>query len=139
MSVGEFTILRPSDIPSRARGGGVKTIPLVTRQIGATGFINGITIFPPGGSVELHKHNCEESVVLLEGRAIVELGDREHVVETGDVTFIPQGVPHRFRNASELDEMKILWTYVSPAADRTILATGETRLIEAEHRAPVAD
>jgi len=40
-------ILRPSEIPARERGG-ARTIPLVTRKVGATAFINGITIFEPG-------------------------------------------------------------------------------------------
>jgi putative monooxygenase len=36
-------VLRPSGIPARQRGGGAKTIPLVTRRTGSTSFINGIT------------------------------------------------------------------------------------------------
>ena len=35
-------LLRPSEIPARQRGGGAKTIPLVTRHIGSTSFINGM-------------------------------------------------------------------------------------------------
>src|SRR5690606_20490447 len=46
-------ILRPSERPVVQRGGGVTTIPLVTRACGSTGLINGITIFPPGGSIAL--------------------------------------------------------------------------------------
>jgi hypothetical protein len=32
--------------------------------------------------------------------------------------------------------MRILWTYASVDADRTIIATGETRRIDDEHSAP---
>ena len=62
-------VLRPSAIPARQRGGGAKTIPLVTRRTGSTSFINGITIFEPGAAIPLHYHNCEESVLMLEGNA----------------------------------------------------------------------
>lgn len=131
-------VLRPSAIPARQRGGGAKTIPLVTRSLGATDFINGITIFEPGAAIPLHKHNCSESVMLLEGAAVAEIDGIEYPVEAGDVTFIPADVPHRFRNVSQTEGMKILWTYASVDATRTLIETGDTRSIDAEHQAPIA-
>lgn len=131
-------ILRPSDIPARVRGGGAKTIPLVTRHTGSTTFINGITIFEPGAGIPLHFHNCEESVLLLEGTAIAEIDGGEHPVKAGDVTFIPAGVWHRFRNTSSTQGMKILWTYATVDATRTLVETGDTRFIDDEHKAAIA-
>ncbi|KAF1018141.1 MAG: hypothetical protein GAK30_03799 [Paracidovorax wautersii] len=43
-------------------------------------------------------------------------------------------MPHRFRNASETESMKILWIYGSADATRTLVETGETRPIAAEHK-----
>ena len=131
-------VLRPSEIPARQRGGGARTIPLVTRRTGSTSFINGITIFEPGAAIPLHSHNCEESVLLLEGSAVAELDGVEHAVEAGDVTFIPAGLPHRFRNTSATQGMRILWTYASIDATRTLVGTGDTRAIDEEHKAPIA-
>lgn len=125
-------ILRPSQQPVVQRGGGVTTIPLVSRACGSTGLINGITIFPPGGSIALHWHNCEESVMVLAGRATVEIDGALHAMQAGDTTWVPAGVPHRFLNASETEEMRILWTYARVDATRTSAATGETRSIDAE-------
>src|SRR5262249_10804979 len=106
-------ILRPAEIPSHDRGGGARTIPLVTRAVGAISFISGITVFEPGASVPLHRHNCEESIVILEGTAIAEIDGIEHEVATGDTTFMPANIPHRFRNASTTAPMRMLWTYGS--------------------------
>lgn len=131
-------VLRPSEIPARQRGGGAKTIPLVTRRTGSTSFINGITIFEPGAAIPLHFHNCEESVLLLEGNAVAEIDGVEYPVKAGDVSFIPANVPHRFRNTSGTERMKILWTYASIDATRTLVETGDTRSIDDEHKAPVA-
>jgi mannose-6-phosphate isomerase-like protein (cupin superfamily) len=50
-----------------------------------------------------------------------------------DTTWIPPNVPHRFRNRSESEPMKILWIYASVAATRTLVETGETRPVSAEH------
>jgi putative monooxygenase len=128
------TIIRPSQLAARERGGGVRTIPLVTRAHGATVFINGITSFDPGAAVSLHFHNCEESVVILEGRAIVDVDGTEFEMGPHDTTFLPANIPHRFRNASSTASMRILWTYASIDANRTIIATGDTHRIDDEHR-----
>lgn len=126
-------LLRPSEIAPKDRGGGVRTYPLVRAGIGATSFINGITEFDPGCAVPLHYHNCEESVMLLEGEAVATIDGVEQVVKPNDTTFIPAGVPHFFRNTSDTQKMRIFWVYGSIDADRTIVATGETRRIDEEH------
>lgn len=131
-------ILRPDEIPARERGGGAKTIPLVTRKVGATGFINGITIFEPNAAIPMHSHNCEESVMLLEGDAFAEIDGVQYELKAGDMSYIPANLPHRFVNRSSTASMKILWIYGSVDATRTIIATGDTRSIDDEHKAKVA-
>jgi quercetin dioxygenase-like cupin family protein len=126
-------VLRPSELKSHDRGGGARTTPLVSPAIGAKGFINGITEFAPGASVPFHSHDCEESVVLLEGEAVLESEGQAQPVRPFEITWIPPNVSHRFRNLSADKPMKILWTYASPQATRTITATGETRPGSAEH------
>jgi quercetin dioxygenase-like cupin family protein len=128
-------ILRPNEMPRSDRGGGAFTTPLVSRRVGATSFINGITDFGPGKAVDFHSHNCEESVVLLEGEAILEIDGHEHRLRPFDTTWIPPNLVHRFRNGSTEVPMKIFWIYASPDATRTLATTGETRLVTSEHHA----
>jgi quercetin dioxygenase-like cupin family protein len=127
-------ILRPQEIPSHDRGGGASTTPLVTRSIGATGFINGITEFAAGAVIPFHSHNCEESVMLLAGEAVLDIDGQTHALRPFDTTWIPPNVTHRFRNVSNVSPMKILWIYASMNATRTVAETGETRPITAEHQ-----
>jgi quercetin dioxygenase-like cupin family protein len=97
--------------------------------------LNGITIFDPGAAIGLHFHNCEESVMVLDGDAIAVLDGVEHRLGPGDTTWIRAGVPHFFRNASGSQPMRIFWTYASIEATRTLVATGDTRPVAAEHAA----
>lgn len=127
------TILHPAQLQAFERGGGARTIALVTPRLGATQFINGITEFGPGAKIPWHSHNSEESVMLLEGSAVFDIGEEHHDLKVHDTTFIPPGVPHRFRNKSETEGMKILWIYGRVDATRTLLETGETRAVAAEH------
>ena len=83
--VQKLVVLRPSEIPARQRGGGAKTIPLVTRRTGSTSFINGINIFEPEAAIPMHFHNCEESVLMLEGTAIAEIDGVEYPVAAGEM------------------------------------------------------
>jgi quercetin dioxygenase-like cupin family protein len=126
-------ILRPREIAGHDRGGGAMTTPLVTRKLGATGFINGITEFAPGAVIPFHSHNCEESVMLLEGEAILDINGGEYPLAPFDTTWIPPNLTHRFRNVSKTAPMKILWTYASMDATRTLAESGETRPITDEH------
>ncbi|MHA6344288.1 cupin domain-containing protein [Roseivivax sp. CAU 1761] len=125
-------ILSPDTLPVNDRGNGARTIPLVTRACGSTSLINGITAFDPGARIGLHYHNCEESVLILEGEAVAEIGGARHALKAGDTTWIPADVPHRFLNESDA-VMRIFWTYADIDATRTMVATGACQSIDEEH------
>jgi quercetin dioxygenase-like cupin family protein len=119
------TVLRPQDLLRHDRGSGVRTSYLVTRELGAEQFLNGITEFDPGAELPFHSHNCEESVVVLEGTALLENGDETITLRPFDTTFVAAGIVHRFANHGQ-SIMRILWTYGSIDATRTLAATDET-------------
>lgn len=126
-------VLRPSQMATHDRGGGASTTPLVGPSIGARAFINGITSFEPGTEIPFHSHNCEESVLLLEGEAVLDIDGQVIALKPLDTTWIPPLVSHRFRNLSATQPMKIFWTYARVDATRTLTGTGVTRFVSAEH------
>ncbi len=128
----KYEIFRPDEMPSIDRGNGARTIPLVNAQVGAEDFLNGVTVFEPGSQVAHHLHNVAESVMVIKGTALVNVDGQEHLLNTFDTTFVPAGIPHHFKNASETQEMRIFWTYGSIEATRTILETGVTTKISSE-------
>ena len=125
-------IFRPDSLPTIDRGNGARTTPLVTANRGATSFLNGITTFEPGAAIGLHTHNCVESVMIIEGEAIVDIDGEETPLSVHDTTFVPANIPHRFKNASHTARMRILWTYASLDANRTLMAAGESGRIDDE-------
>jgi putative monooxygenase len=70
---------------------------------------------------------------VLEGEALVEIAGTSHRMGVHDTTWVPAGVPHRFVNAGP-GRLRIFWTYASVDATRTLVATGDTRRIDAERR-----
>ena len=125
-------ILDPRVLAAKNRGGGIRTVPLVTSRIGSTSLLNGVTTLDPGAAVPLHIHNCEESVLVMSGRGRVHIDGVETDVEPGVTTWIPTGVQHFFRNTSASEPLSIFWTYASIDANRTIVATGVTTRIDEE-------
>ncbi|MDQ1074699.1 MULTISPECIES: cupin domain-containing protein [Microbacterium] len=125
-------VFRPEQLPSKNRGGGARTIPLVTAARGATTYLNGVTIFEPGAAIGHHTHNVAESVMVIAGRAVVDIDGERTALNTFDTTFVPANVAHHFENASDTEEMRIFWTYGSLDATRTLTASGEHGRVDAE-------
>lgn len=133
MSGKKSAILSRKDRPAISRVGGASTTQMVTPDCGAAAFLNGFTDIPPKAAIPLHFHDCEESVLVVSGQATVEVDGEMFSASAGDVTWLPSGVPHRFINPSETETLRIFWTYASVAATRTLVETGETGPILAEH------
>lgn len=100
------------------RGGGVRTWHLVTKERGATEFLTGITEFDPGSALAPHFHNCQESVTVLEGRAVFEADGETGELGPNNATLVPTGTVHRFRNPGP-GRLRILFVYGSIDATRT--------------------
>jgi mannose-6-phosphate isomerase-like protein (cupin superfamily) len=119
-------IITYAEVVPLDRGGGIRTVPLVTPEShpGAP-ITTGISIYPPGTGAPLHTHNCDEQVTLIGGRAEVEIDGVATPLELRDTTYIPQGVEHAFRNRG-CEDMTILWIYCSDRVTRTLSDGGET-------------
>lgn len=122
-------VVDPGEEEPRERGGGVRTWALASRARGAESFLSGITEFEPGAGLPLHFHNCQESVVVLEGKATCQVEADECELVPNMTVIIDAEVRHRFRNAGE-GKLRILWTYGSCDATRTIVGSGETLPVE---------
>ena len=127
-------ILKPETLTAHERGGGARTTPLISPRLGAHSFITGYTAFDGGTEIPFHSHNCEESVMLLEGEAMLDVEGQESVrLLPLDTTWLPPNLSHRFRNLSDTEPMKILWIYARVDATRTLTESGVTNFVSAEH------
>ena len=95
-------LITPSDVEPFDRGNGVATIPYVGKwNCQDNKITTGQTSFQPGTGLPLHSHNCEESVLILEGEAVAQINDDTFDLEVGQATWVPAGVPHRFSNRGD--------------------------------------
>ena len=55
---------------------------------------------PPGGGPGPHRHDFEETFILLEGEVEVTFRGEKVTARAGDTVNIPSNAPHQFHNAS---------------------------------------
>ena len=55
---------------------------------------------PPGGGPGPHRHDFEETFILLDGEMEVTFRGKKSTVHAGDTINIPSNAPHQFHNAS---------------------------------------
>ena len=55
---------------------------------------------PPGGGPGPHRHDFEETFVLLEGELEVTFRGQKSIVRVGSTINIPSNAPHQFHNSS---------------------------------------
>lgn len=55
---------------------------------------------PPGGGPGPHRHDFEETFILLEGEIEAIFRGKKFIVRAGDTVNIPSNAPHQFHNAS---------------------------------------
>jgi mannose-6-phosphate isomerase-like protein (cupin superfamily) len=119
------TVRNAGEIAEFDRGGGVVTRLFCNEAICGAAVTTGTTTLPVGKSVALHFHNCDEQIVILEGRAEAEFGGQRRPVGPMEVVYIPAGEVHCFHNVGD-EPVLMLFIYDAGEVTRTFAATGET-------------
>ncbi len=55
---------------------------------------------PPGGGPGPHRHDFEETFILLEGELQVTFRGQKSIMHAGDTVNIPSNAPHQFHNSA---------------------------------------
>jgi mannose-6-phosphate isomerase-like protein (cupin superfamily) len=56
---------------------------------------------PPGGGPPPHRHDFEETFLLLEGEMEATFRGKKSMVKAGDTVHVPANAPHQFHNGGE--------------------------------------
>jgi mannose-6-phosphate isomerase-like protein (cupin superfamily) len=74
-------------------------------------------LIPPGGGPAPHRHDFEETFILLEGEMEATFRGKKLTVRAGDTINIPANAPHQFHNSSA-NQVRLL-CICSPAGQKS--------------------
>jgi quercetin dioxygenase-like cupin family protein len=100
---------------------GVRFDCLVGEFNRARNLTTGLVTFEPGARLRLHTHPFSESITLLRGQALIEVGGRAYELAPLDNVVIPREVAHRACNASKLDSAVLHIAMASHTPTRTLV------------------
>jgi quercetin dioxygenase-like cupin family protein len=96
---------------------------LVTGEATAERFCLIDMHIPPGGGPPPHRHDFEETFILLEGELEATFRGAKFVVRAGDTVNIPSNAPHQFHNSSA-KPVRLLCICSPAGMERFFLAVG---------------
>jgi quercetin dioxygenase-like cupin family protein len=94
MSVKNVNDVEETDVPA----GTATTIQVLVSSKEGPHFAMRRFVIQPGGGIPLHTNTLEHEQYVLNGQARIQIGEEVLFVHSGDVVFIPQGVPHSYFN-----------------------------------------
>jgi quercetin dioxygenase-like cupin family protein len=94
-----LTLAQPDNLPHIGLVGDTYTITVTGEDTNGRFCVIDMHI-PPGGGPPPHRHDFEETFVLLEGELEATFRGKKSTVNAGDTLNIPANAPHQFHNAS---------------------------------------
>ncbi len=94
-----LTVAHTDNLPHIGLVGDTYTITVTGEQTAGRFCVIDMHI-PPGGGPPPHRHDFEETFILLEGQMEATFRGKKSVVRVGETLNIPANAPHQFRNAS---------------------------------------
>jgi putative monooxygenase len=114
------TIMRFANSDKYELSEGAIFVDLFARRFGAKGICGGYGEFAPGAFLPCHVHDFDESITIVDGRALCLVQGQRYKLSGLDTAFVPTGRPHRFFNDSDVP-MSMLWVYAGAEPDRTLI------------------
>src|SRR5450755_2375400 len=94
-----LTLAQPDNLPHIGLVGDTYTITVTGEETDGRFCVIDMYI-PPGGGPPPHRHDFEETFVLLEGEMTATFRGEKSTVHAGDTLNVPANAPHQFHNSS---------------------------------------
>jgi hypothetical protein len=77
----------------------------------------GIYLLPKGGTDRQQPHDTDEIYYVLAGRAIINAGEKEWPIKTGDVIFVEDKIQNRFFDIEEDIILYVVFSTTDPSGN----------------------
>src|SRR5580658_2380463 len=117
-----LTLAQPDKLPHIGLVGGTYTITVPGEDTNGHFCLIDMHI-PPGGGPPPHRHDFEETFILLEGEMEATFRGKKSMVRAGETLHIPANAPHQFHNTST-GPVRMLCICSPPGQEKFFLEVG---------------
>lgn len=110
-SDGQFSAVIAEHIFDKVKKNPNWKVAFATGKDGQVVFMNVNPSTNPKNEIGMETHEFDQVIFVVEGRAKSIINGKISTVNTGDMIFIPQGVPHNFINLNTKKSLKIISVY----------------------------
>jgi len=96
---------------------GAFQIHYIDKASGAGGVSMGTVTLQPGTALKPHTHKVEDAMIIIEGKGLFILGDKEYPIEKGMAVMAPAGMIHGLKNNGDMP-LIIVYTWPSVEVER---------------------
>jgi mannose-6-phosphate isomerase-like protein (cupin superfamily) len=96
---------------------------LFNADMGSQGICGGHGVFEPGARLPCHRHEFDESITIVQGRATCVVEGRRYDLAGNATALVPKGRCHYFINLT-LEPMAMIWVYAGDRPDRIVMDEG---------------
>jgi quercetin dioxygenase-like cupin family protein len=89
-------------------------------ELGSQGICGGYGLFDPGARLPCHRHEFDESISIVQGRATCVVEGRQYELADNATALVPRGRCHYFINQSD-QPMAMIWVYAGNMPDRIVM------------------
>ena len=95
-------------------------------ELGANGFSTGLARFKPGAQLPCHRHECGESITVLQGRCDIAVEGRTYRLAPYDSIHVPAGLAHGMKSLEPSSDLVAHVAFSSATVTRELVTTPVT-------------
>ena len=102
---------------------GVSVVFFANGEMGANGFSTGLARFKPGAHLPCHKHECGESITVLQGHCDIAVEGRTYRLAPYDSIHVPAGLAHEVKSLETSNDLMAHVAFSSATVTRELVTT----------------
>ena len=102
---------------------GVSVVFFANGELGANGFSTGLARFKPGAQLPCHKHECGESITVLQGECDIAIEGRIYRLTPCDSIHVPAGMAHGMKSLEPSTDLLAHVAFSSATVTRELVTT----------------
>jgi quercetin dioxygenase-like cupin family protein len=102
---------------------GVSVVFFANGELGANGFSTGLARFKPGAQLPCHRHECGESITVLQGRCEIAVEGRTYRLAPYDSIHVLAGLAHEMKSLERSTDLLAQVAFSSATVTRELVTT----------------